>query len=184
MRMFKLGKIISESYKVLLGGVAIAIAAGYMLHSYSPRLTATILMMVPLINGLGGNIGSVFGARISSALHLGTIEPKLESQTALRINFSALGLMGLAVFAFAGFLLFGINLLGGTPFMTSLKAALAFFLAGLLLTALIALIALAAAFASYSRGVDPDNVVIPIVTSTVDVLGITSLLIMVYLLGV
>ncbi|KXB02261.1 hypothetical protein AKJ44_00900 [candidate division MSBL1 archaeon SCGC-AAA261F17] len=184
MRVFKFGKIIIESYKVLLGGVAIAIAAGHLLHTYSPRLTATVLMMVPLINGLGGNLGSLFGARLSSALHLGTIEPKLKGQETLQINLSALGILGGVIFIFAGGLLFGMNLIGGASLLASLKASFAFLIAGLILTVLIALIALTAAFASYTRGIDPDNVVIPIVTSTVDLLGITCLLITVHLLGV
>ncbi len=68
--------------------------------------------------------------------------------------------------------------------MEALKISFIFFGAGMLLTGIIAFTSLTAAFLSYTRGIDPDNVVIPIVTTVVDVAGVVSLLIMVTIIGV
>ncbi len=77
MPIYSFKKIVSESYRVLLAAVAIGLMAGYLLETYSGEIAAIALAMVPPINGIGGNIGSVLGARLSSELHLGTMTPEL-----------------------------------------------------------------------------------------------------------
>ncbi len=184
MPIYKLKKILSDSYQIILVSVTIGLIAGYMLEFYSGKITAITLAMVPPINGIGGNIGSILGARLSSALHLGTITPDFKDQTTLTINLTASASLGLLVFSFTGVIFFMITKLTGSAFLESLKIAFIFFGAGMLLTGIIAMTSLTAAFLSYTRGIDPDNVVIPVVTTVVDVAGVVSLLIMVTIIGV
>lgn len=182
VRSFK--KIISDSYRVLLAGVLIGLAAGYMLDVYSGRIAAIILAMVPPINGIGGNVGSILGARLSSALHLGTVRPELRGQSTLKVNLVASASLGVIIFAFTGGLFFASSLVTGGALLESLKVAIVFFGAGILLTGIISFTSVTSAFLSYTRGIDPDNVVIPVVTTVVDVAGVASLLIMVSVIGV
>ncbi len=184
MPIYDFKKIVSDSYQVILASVMIGLVAGYMLDFYSGKITVITIAMVPPINGIGGNIGSILGARISSALHLGTITPSFRDQSALRINLTASASLGLLVFSFTGMIFFIISLLTGSTYMEALKISFIFFGAGMLLTGIIAFTSLTAAFLSYTRGIDPDNVVIPIVTTVVDVAGVVSLLIMVTIIGV
>lgn len=185
MAVYNFRKIVSESYRVLLAAVMIGSVAGYMLDVYSGRIGAIILAMVPPVNGIGGNIGSVLGARLSSALHLGTVTPHLRGQRALRINLISSTSLGLIVYAFTGglFFLSSFFLIGRTLFR-SLMLSTVFFTTGMLLTSIIALTSVLSAFVSYTKGIDPDNVVIPVVTTVVDVGGVGSLLIMVNIIGV
>jgi len=53
----------------------------------------------------------------------------------------------------------------------------AFFAASMVAIAVTMLCTIGLAFLSYAKGLDPDNVVIPIVTSVGDVVGVTCLII-------
>ncbi len=183
MPIYNFRKIVSDSYRVLLASVAIGLLAGYMLDVNSGRIAGTVLAMVPPINGIGGNIGSVLGARLSSALHLGTITPEIRGQSALRVNLVASAALGILVYAFVGGLFFVFSLIFGSTLLRALEVLAIFFGAGLLLTGIIAFTSVTSAFVSYTRGIDPDNVVIPIVTTVVDAAGVISLLIMVNIIG-
>lgn len=185
MSVYDFKKIVSESYRVLLVSVLIGLLAGYMLDFYSGRgrITALTLAMVPPLNGIGGNIGSILGARLSSALHLGTLTPELRGQGALRTNVLASLSLAMVVFGFASGLFFLFSLITGSTLFESLRVLLTFLFSGVLLIAIIAITSLMVAFASYTHGVDPDNVVIPVVTTVVDVVGVASLILMVHLVG-
>lgn len=183
MPVYSFRKIVSDSYRVLLVSVMIGLAAGYMLDVWG-SINPFVLAMVPPINGIGGNIGSVLGARLSSALHLGTVTPDFRGQGALRVNLVASATLGVIVYSFTGGLFFVSSLLTGGSTLGALRIAGIFFGAGMLLTIIIAFTSIVAAFTSFTRGIDPDNVVIPVVTTVVDVAGVVSLLIMVSIIGV
>ncbi len=183
MPVYSFKKIVSESYRVLLAAVAIGLMGGFLLDTYSERMAAFALAMVPPINGIGGNIGSVLGARLSSELHLGTVTPKLRGQDALNKNLSAAGILALVLYGSVGGLFFVSSLAFGKSSVEALRISTVFFGSGMLLTAIIAFTSVTSAFVSYTRGIDPDNVVIPVVTTVVDVAGVISLLIMLNIMG-
>lgn len=184
MAVYDFKRIVRESYKVLLLTAMIGIISGYMLDKYSGQVTAIVLAMVPPINGIGGNVGSILGARLSSALHLGTLTPDLKNQQTLQINVAASTTMGILVFLLIGSLFLLTSILSGRALAEAIRIALIFIGAGTLLMGLIIVTSLASAFASYRHGIDPDDVVIPIVTTLVDIGGVASLLIMVHIIGV
>jgi mgtE-like transporter len=184
MTVYRFKRIVLESYPVLLACVAIGMGAGFLLQSNLEKLSLIVLMMIPPINGLGGNVGSILGARLTSALHMGTIEPRIRGQRMLRTNVTASWGMSLVTFAFAGVIFFLTAYLIGTSMLGSLRLAAAFFVAGVILTAVIIFTTITAAFISFTRGLDPDNVVIPVVTSIVDVLGVVCLIFAIQILGV
>jgi len=184
MTVYRFKRIVLESYPVLLACVAIGMGAGFLLQSNLEKLSLIVLMMIPPINGLGGNVGSILGARLTSALHMGTIEPRIRGQRMLRTNVTASWGMSLVTFAFAGAMFFLAAYLVGTSMLGSLRLAVAFFVAGAILTAVIVFTTITAAFISFTRGLDPDNVVIPVVTSIVDVLGVVCLIFAIQVLGV
>jgi mgtE-like transporter len=171
-------RIVLESYPVLAVCILIALAAGHMLNTSigEIREVPMILMMIPPINGIGGNIGSILGARLASALNLGTIEPKLRGQKVLRGNVVASCLTGLGAFSLISAIFFVIT--------RSASLTLAFLIAGIVLTIIITLVTIASAFISFRGGLDPDNIVIPIVTSIGDVLGVTCLIMAIQIMGV
>lgn len=171
---------------MLLVCALIGLLAGYMLKVNIEKIEAVplILMMVPPINGIGGNIGSILGARLASALHMGTVEPKLRGQKVLGGNIKASVLISICVFLSIGAVFFAIAYAQGMALAGSARLMSVFISAGMMLVPIALLSTVASAFISFMKGLDPDNVVIPIVTSIIDVSGVTCLLIAIKIVGV
>lgn len=186
MVVYRIKRIILESLPVLTACILISLAAGHLLNSGIAEISEVplILMMIPVINGMGGNIGSILGARLTSALHIGTLKPRLRKQRVLRGNVGATVITSFAIYSIMGVFLLAISHITGIPIARSLSLALAFFIAGITLSITIIFITTASAFVSFKGGLDPDNVVVPIVTSVGDVLGVTCLMLAIKIVGV
>lgn len=177
MSVYSIRRIMLESYPTLLICVLIGLFAGVMLEKSLTGIKGTLVMvMVPLLNGIGGNLGCILGARLGSALHLGTVEPRLKGRV-LKKNVHASVLTSVGIFSFISVIFFVVACIWGMGFVIAIKHALAFILAGMLLTPVIVMSILILAFLSFQKGLDPDNVVIPIATSIIDVASAISLLI-------
>lgn len=177
MPVYSVHRIVVESYPILLISAFISLFAGMTLQGSLGRIEGTlVMMMVPLLNGIGGNLGSILGARLGSALHLGMVEPRLKGRV-LKGNVNASVLTSVGVFSFISVIFFIIAYTWGMGFIGAAKHALAFILAGMLLTPVIIMSTIVLAFISFRKGLDPDNVVIPITTSIIDVVAAVCLLI-------
>ena len=152
------------------------IASGVVLDTYEDFLLIYpgTLILVPVMIGLGGNLGSILGARLTSALHLGIVELRITDHL-LRNNFLAILIVGVISFFAVG--VFGqlFCVLFGFKSPGLVKMVLISSLSGILLTLIIALTAILSAFISYGYGLDPDDTTIPMVTSISDVFGILVL---------
>lgn len=186
MTVYSVRRIVLESYPMLLVCALVGLLAGYVLKINMGKIEAVpmILMMVPPINGIGGNIGSILGARLASALHMGTVEPKIRGQRVLGGNVKASVFMSIGVFVFIGAVFFIIAYAQGMALAGSARLTSVFIAAGMMLVPIVVLSTIASTFISFMKGLDPDNVVIPIVTSIIDVSGITCLLIAIKIVGV
>lgn len=154
----------------------VELASGLVLDSFEATLYQypTLLVLVPVTIGMGGNLGSILAARLSTALHLGLLSFDPADD---RLGGNVLATVGLAatVFPAVGAGAWAIQwVLGGTvlPFPTVLLVAT---LSGLVLAGLAVLVTVVATYAAYRLGLDPDDVVIPTVTNTCDVLGVVVL---------
>lgn len=177
MPIYNVRRIVVESYPILLISVFIGLFAGMTLQGSLGRIQGTlVMMMVPLLNGIGGNLGSILGARLGSALHLGMVKPKLKGRV-LKGNINASVLTSVGAFSFISAIFFMIACMWGVGFIGAAKHALVFLLAGMLLTPVIITSTIVSAFISFRNGLDPDNVVIPIITSIIDVVAAVCLLI-------
>jgi len=186
MTVYSLRRILWESYPVLVLCAVISLSAGLILQSQIENIKALpiILIMIPPINGINNNVCSILGARLASALHMGTIEPRLGRQRVLRRNINATWLMSLGVFSFTSVIFFGMALTAGLGLTRSMVIMLAFFAASMVAIGVTMLCTIGLAFLSFNRGLDPDNIVIPIVTSIGDVMGVTFLIMAMKIIGV
>ncbi|MEM4724757.1 MAG: magnesium transporter, partial [Candidatus Hadarchaeum sp.] len=175
MTAYSLKRILWESYPVLILCAVISLSAGLILQSQleSIKTLPLILVMVPPINGINNNVCSILGSRLTSALHIGTIEPKFGKQAVLRRNVQATWLMSLGVFVFTSVIFFVMALVFGINAVQSVAIMGAFFLASMVAIGVTMFCTVWLAFISFSKGLDPDNVVIPIVTSIGDIIGVT-----------
>ncbi|MDX1611515.1 MAG: magnesium transporter [Candidatus Thermoplasmatota archaeon] len=170
-------ELLQDQTPFLLVMAALATGTGLVLRAQEASLFERpwLLALVPVVNALGGNLGSVLGARLTSALHLGTLEPRL-TRGPLTANMGlTLGAGGtiyllLAVVTF----LVGPHL-GLFPQLSFLVVLALVLGSGILLTGGVITLSLAAALVAYRRGLDPDDIVIPLVTNAADLLGVLIL---------
>lgn len=179
-----LKKIIKHSTPTLFLSSIFGTTAGTILNtSFSVILdNPSILALVPLFSGESGDLVSILGARLSSGLHIGSIESTLRPTEGALRNFGIIIILAIIIYPLIGFLAhFGAVSLG-IPSVGLNNMVLISTLAGLLLTPFMLLIAFYLNIFSYRRGLDPDNIVIPLSTSITDPVANTFLVIMVLLI--
>jgi len=161
---------------VLLVLTVIEIGSGLVLGSFESDLLRypSLLILVPVTIGTAGNLGSILAARLSTAFHLGTLSFSPEDDM-LAGNALATVALALTVFPVIGVGAWGLAVLTGGAKLTAGTVVLVALLSGAVLAVLAVVVTAIATYAAYRRGLDPDDVVIPVVTNTCDVLGVVVL---------
>jgi len=173
---WSLRSIVRTMFPLLLALSVLEMGSGYVLEELKATYldNPTLLVLVPVMIGMGGNLGSILSSRLSTRLHLGVLafDPRDE---ALVTNVAAIMALALTVFTLLGVAAWAVgHLVTGAPIplATLLLVTLS---SGLLLAALVVLLAVAATYVSYVHGLDPDDTVIPVVTNVCDILGVVVL---------
>lgn len=177
--------IIKNALPIALGAIVLSSISGLILeNNFSTMFQGTVfLLLIPAFNGQGGSIGSILGSRITSAAYLGTHKITLKPNTLSISTASTLWLISLMVFSamavggyflgtFAGveipfFPVLLLTMLAGATLISFVSSTAAYYLA----------------YLSYKIGLDPDNVVIPLLTASMDIVGSGSLLIVILFMG-
>jgi mgtE-like transporter len=170
-------KIIRYGLPLLTLCVLIEIFAGTILQSGQSFLLRLpiFLISIPVLNSVGGNIGSILGARLASGLHVGNINLDIKDKkmhenliTSIFLGFITYGVLAIIIYysaLFSGLLM----VIGLIEFIIVLLAV------GLLLICIVTAVSILTAFLSFKRGLDPDDFVTPIVTTISDTMGIIFL---------
>ncbi len=168
---------------VLLVLTVVEIGSGLVLGSFETTLLTypSLLTLVPVTIGTAGNLGSVLAARLSTAFHLGTLsfDP---TDDHLAGNAVATVALALTIFPVVGAGAWVLSLALGNaqlPLLTVVAVALA---SGAALAVVAIAVTLVATYAAYRFELDPDDVVIPVVTNVCDVLGVVVLFVVVQVL--
>jgi mgtE-like transporter len=188
---------ISKSFMRLLKETSLAyvfdiggLLAGFMVASQLGifLLSPWAIAVYPAIVSAKGVIGGLLSGRLSTALHLGTIHPRFFGNTPRFYKlFEALIVITLATgVAMSSIgIVFG-NLFWGITFV-DFPAILSVVMATMAIGLLLSLITIKVAFVSFKRGLDPDIVVYPIMSTVVDIfitilyIGVISLFFSSYL---
>jgi len=168
-----------EGLPALATSVLGGLLAGLVLGGMRAELRAVpgLIVLVPALLATRGNVYGSLGARLSTALHQGLVQPRVRlDDERLRGAVAAAIANGLLASAFAATVAFLVLTgLGRTvaPLWVLLAVALlGGVLSGLALTATV----VAAVFAGFRRGYNPDTLVGPVVTTAGDVFGVAFLL--------
>jgi len=165
---------------VLLALTLVEIGSGLVLGSFEAALlrSPSLLILVPVTIGTAGNLGSVLAARLSTALHLGTLSlrPGDEVFGGNAVATVALALTVFPIVGLGAWVLATITVGSRLAPTTVLVVAVA---SGAALSVLAVLVTAIATYAAYRLELDPDDVVIPIVTNACDVLGVVVLFVVV-----
>ena len=159
------------------------VAGGILNNSISTLLkNQTLLTLVPLFSGESGGLVSILGARLSSGLHSGLIDPVLRPKKHTMENFIAIVTLAVVMYPLIGFLAESSTLAFGNVGVGFPQSLSISFLAGMILIMIMLLVVFYISTISYRRGLDPDNIVIPLSTSLTD--SISTLILIVVSLGI
>ena len=178
-------KIVLHSIPLLTIAAVIEIFAGQVLQGNLEKLVLIpiFLISIPVINGVGGNIGSILVARLASGLHVGYIEYSIKDKN-MHSNFLTSLLIGVITYVVLAILIYFISVFGGLQMSIGLPTFVAIILGtGVLLIVLISIISVMTAFWSFKKGLDPDDMVAPVVTTLGDTLGILLLFVLIGVVG-
>lgn len=167
--------IVMESIPVLILSSLIAIGAGLVL-SRNILLIPGIIVMIPAFINMSGSLMSVLASRLSSALHMGLIHPRLHRTKTLDRNILAVFIISVISFLFLGFVGGFLMIFLGLGQINILLMSFMILLAGLITTAILVFFTVIMSYYLYKKGDDPDNWVIPILTSSSDFIGIVLLI--------
>ncbi len=174
-------EVVAEGYRGALPTLLLSalggLVAGAILGGMRDQLAAVpgLLVMIPAFLAIRGSVYGSLGSRLSGGLHQGLIEPRFEPNERLVGAVTAALLNGVTAGLVAATLT--VALLGAlgrsvAPLSTlAVIAVLGSAMAGLALVATI----LTVVFVGYRRGLNPDDVVGPAVTTAGDVFGLAAL---------
>jgi mgtE-like transporter len=174
---YRFKSIMKQSIGVLYLCGILGILSGMILHQKEKGLLLIpgLLILVPQVIAKSGSIGGIFGARFSSGMHLGFFKPFRINTHLLNHGIAAIGFWVAitpvaAIVTYLGALVTNVAI---PPLLTLLYIS-GFTLFVIVLTSFV-LDFLIASF-SYRVGVDPSNVVIPLITSLGDIIGVFTLM--------
>lgn len=168
--------ILRQSTPILLLCSFLGGSAGGILNSSVETLLTnpSLLTLVPLFSGESGSLISILGARLSSGLHSGLVEPKSRPEGEALNNFGICFVLAIIVFPFIGIIAESSSLMFGTIGVGFDKIIPISTISGLILVTIMIILVYYISITSYNKNLDPDNIVIPISTSVTD--SISSLI--------
>jgi len=168
--------VIRQSALPLLICIISGLFAGVVLGSMEDVLSAFpgLLVLIPPLLDTRGNIAGAFSSRLGSALHQGIIKPDLRGDANLvhtivaSLGEGAVMAVVIAILAYAATLALGRECIG----IVSLTAVslMVWALSAFILIGLVAVFA----FSAFKHGIDPDNIMGPMVTSAGDVFTVLA----------
>ena len=162
--------ILRQSTPILLLCSFLGGSAGGILNSSVETLLTnpSLLTLIPLFSGESGSLISILGARLSSGLHSGLIEPLRKPEGNTIHNFLICFILAIIVFPFIGILAETSSIALGTIGVGFYKIIAISTISGLILVTIMVILVYYVSITSYNKNLDPDNIVIPISTSITD----------------
>lgn len=180
--------IYREALPIMLLSAAGGLFAGTVLgHETMRNAIETVpglLLMLPAIMAMRGNVFGAVGARLATGLHQGLIEPEIRVQerAVAVLKAAAINSVVTAVFiASVSWTIVTLLGLGEASLIRLLGIALiATVLSGITLITIL----IAALYIGYRRGIDPDVIFGPVVTTSGDIFEVLYLAVAVGIIGV
>ena len=181
-----LRRIVRESLPVLLVAGTVDVLAGVTIEKrlQSFLVFPGLLVLVPPFLEDTGALGGILSSRISSKLHLGVIDPHNVPQRPARGDFVLTFLYGIPVFTLVALSSDVAASVAGLATPGAARMVAISLIGGFLATAAAVGIAYYGAIMAFRLGLDPDNHGIPLITSSMDLIGAFALILAIVLIGV
>lgn len=178
-------RVLLESLPILSLAGLVDVLAGVTIENRIEHLIAlpALLVLIPPFLEDSGALGGILSARLASKLHLGLINPYRFPEPAVWRDFGTIYIFGGLVFTLVGVSSHLVSRLVGLGSPGLLEMVGISLVAGLMATTWAVLVAYYTAVGTFRFGLDPDNHGIPVVTSSMDLLGVFSLIFTLVLFG-
>ena len=184
MTYYTVRGIVGRSLPVLLITCVIGIAAGQLLNSRVDSLISmpVLLIMIPALIKIGGDTGSMLGARMSSAFHMG-LGSHIHKNPVIRNSVLAAIIVGITASVALSIIVWIVSVWMnlGMGFGTLLQICL---IATSLELFVVFSATIAIAVTSHRYGLDPDDTVIPLIATIGDLVGVFGIFTALYILGI
>src|SRR3989344_748547 len=167
--------IVLQSVVVMLFAGALSASAGLILQSNIHDLVGVtvIIALIPAFLEEGGNIGNILSSRMATRLHGGRMNAKFVLDGDIRREIANSFILSLLVFPIVSVLVYAF---GGFTEIPLAKLLFTATIAGLILTAIVVTVSVIVSIVSFKYKINPDNVTIPLITGTADIMGVTTLI--------
>jgi len=166
-------------YPALLFCLLMDFIGGYFLGANFEKFVKhypLILLVLPAIMGLRGNVFGSMGSRVSTALHLGYTRSKISDPYIIFNVFVSITVANLPILM--------ITVIGVFRFVFTgnyLPSVIVVFTSGVFMSLLLSISTVAIAVYAFRHGVDPDNIIGPLITSVADIVTIPGIVLFVHL---
>ena len=175
-------KIFKESIVIVAISTIMGITSGTFL-SFNEEILYSfpiILLVLPSLNSLIGDITTILTSRLTSHLYIGTLSPKIQKSERLKEDFFGLlitillSIMSLIILGYSLGLMTGIEIVN--PFLIVFIIIITI----LLLFGVMFIFLFISSVLLFKRGKDPNNFLIPFTTSLLDFL--TPLILIIFII--
>jgi mgtE-like transporter len=179
-------RILRESLPILALAGVVDLLAGLVVEARLERflvLPALLVLIPPYLEGEGA-LGAILSSRLASKLHLGVVSPQLRPEALAWLDASIVFMFSLVNSVLTGIAAhFAARLIGlDSPGLVDMIGITV--VAGLIATIPVIVVAYYTAVATFRLGLDPDNHGIPMITSSMDFVGVISLVLALQVYGV
>jgi mgtE-like transporter len=180
-----LRRIVHESVPVLLVAGCVSAGAGITLEKSLVSFEAlpALLVLVPAHLSGSGALGGILSGRLATKLFLGLVPPTGSPNREARRDLSLVILLAVPVYLANGLGAHVVARVLGQQSPGLLQMLGVSLIAGALAIVFVVAVAYYGTVAAYRTGVDPDTYGIPVVSSSVDLVGALTLIIAIAMLG-
>lgn len=171
-------QIFRQSLVILVATVGLELVVGLALESslMALSLVPAVLVLIPPFIGESGNLASIASSRLSSAVHLGISRVGPRPDAFARADLRDMAGVAVLIYPVIGIAVFLLSTALGIPHPQPWAMMALALLSGAIVTAVVLPLTYYTTLVAFKVGLDPDNVVIPVTNSIVDVIGVGVLL--------
>ena len=178
--------IVREAFPVLLVAGLVDVVAGVTIEARldSFLVYPALLVLIPPFLEDAGALGGILASRLATKLHLGVVEPTPLPGRVARRDFLLIGLYAVPLYVVLGLSVDLVSAVFGLESPGALQLVAVSLVGGMIATACALAIGYYGSIATFRLGFDPDNYGIPIMTSSMDLVGALAVILAIALVGV
>jgi mgtE-like transporter len=179
-------QIIRESMPVLVVALLLSTLAGIAVEKQLTLFAAlpALLVLQPAFVSSAGALGGILSSRVATNLHLGLVQPEMRPGREARRDALLVLMIGFPVFVFNGVGAHFVGRVLGEASPGLGWMVLASLIGGLFAVLFVIALAYYGTIAAWRMDVDPDTYGIPVVTASVDFVGVLALILTLFALGI